>query len=171
MKPTAAMRTFSLLLSSGLALAQEPSPKHESGLEAPSAFEAEFAASDVFRSGSYLQPLWRSLAFEGHYFGGHATDVGHAGAAWMFRIGELKLSPGLGVMFGSNQFATTPVASFRWDYEKRWFVTQGLTLQGFRRSPGEPRKMATATKLRKASRPRCARRSRTAATPACAGSG
>jgi hypothetical protein len=122
--------------------AEKPGSHEHGSHEGPSAFEAEFAASDVFRSGSYLQPLWKGLAFEGHYFGNQAIDVGHTGAAWTFRFRELKLSPGAGVMFGSNEFATTPVFSFRWDYEKKWFVTQGLTLQGFRKSkvlegPGE----------------------------------
>jgi len=108
--------------------------------EGPSAFEAEFAASDVFRSGSYLQPLWKGLSFEGHYFGEDTANVGHAGAAWTFRFRELKLSPGAGVMFGDGQFATTPAITFRWDFEKSWFVTQGLILQGFRGSkiPEEP---------------------------------
>lgn len=31
--------------------------------------EVEFVASHVFRSGSYVQPLWKGLHFEGHYFG------------------------------------------------------------------------------------------------------
>ena len=61
--------------------------------------------------------------------------MGFTGASWTFRLRELKLSPGFGVIFGSNQFATTPALSFRWDYERAWFVTHGLVLQGFRKSP------------------------------------
>jgi hypothetical protein len=138
------MKTGLLFLTLGVALAQNPDPpspspgtppeEHEAQ-EGPSAFEAEFAASSIFRSGSYIQPLWRGLGFEGHYFGGETTDVGFTGASWTFRLRELKLSPGFGVIFGSNQFATTPALSFRWDYERAWFVTQGLLLQGFRKSP------------------------------------
>jgi len=126
-----------LLLLAAASVAQETPTNHEGNdaHQGPSAFEAEFAASDIFRSGSYVQPLWRRSAFEGHYFGGHATDVGHTGVAWTFRLGELKLSPGTGVMFGSSGFVSTPAVSFRWEYEKRWFVTQGLVLQGFRKSP------------------------------------
>lgn len=137
------MRLALLFLLIGIALAQHSPPtpapagaaEHEAADHGPSAFEAEFVASDVFRSGSYLQPLWRGLGFEGHYFGGAASDVGFTGASWAFRIRQLTLSPGLGVLFGSNQFATTPALSFRWDYERGWFVTQGLAVQGFRKTP------------------------------------
>ena len=140
-------RFFLLALTASLAVAaQDPTPpagktdsphpgKHEASHETPSAFEAEFVASDVFRSGSYVQPLWKGLGFEGHYFGGEKTDVGYTGGAWTFRFGELKLSPGFGVNFGSDHYATTPAFTFRWDYERGWFVTQGLVMQGFRKTP------------------------------------
>ena len=42
--------------------------------------------------------------------------------------------PGVGVAFGDDHFTTTPTASFRWEFEKAWFVTQGLVLQCFRKS-------------------------------------
>lgn len=103
--------------------------------QGPSAWEAEFAASSIFRSGTYIQPLWRGLGFEGHYFGAGQTDVGHTGVSWTFKLGELKLVPGFGVTFGSNQFATTPAVTFRWDYARRWFVTQGMAIQGIRKTP------------------------------------
>jgi len=133
-----------VLFTAGMAWAQdavgprasaEPPARQEEAHEGPSAFEAEFAASDIFRSASYIQPLWRGLGFEGHYFGGTNTDTGFTGGSWTFRVRELKLSPGFGVMFGSNQFATAPTFSFRWDYERGWFVSQGLTLLGFRDTP------------------------------------
>jgi hypothetical protein len=111
-------------------------PAHpQESVEGPAAFEAEFVASDIFRSGSYVQPVWRNLGFEGDYFGGTGTNVGFTGASWTFRVRGLKLSPGFGVLFGSNQFTTTPAVSFRWDYEHGWFVTQGLIVQGFRDTP------------------------------------
>jgi len=113
---------------------QKASPKKE-GAEGSSAFEAEFVASNIFRSGSYVQPLWKHLNFEGHYFGGTSTNVGFTGGSWTFRAGELKLSPGFGVLFGSNQFATSPAVSFHWSYEHGWFVTEGLVIQGFRETP------------------------------------
>jgi hypothetical protein len=96
--------------------------------------EIEFVASDVFRSGSYIQPLWNELHFENHYFGGH-TNVGYVGASWAFRVRKLVLTPGAGVTFGDDHFATTPAVSFRWEFEKAWFVTQGLIVQCFRKSP------------------------------------
>jgi hypothetical protein len=105
------------------------------GHPGPREFEAEFVASDIFRSGSYVQPLWRDLGFEGHYFGGKETDVGFTGASWTFRVRELELSPAFGVFFGNNQFATSPAIAFRGNYERRFFVTQGLVVQGFRDTP------------------------------------
>jgi hypothetical protein len=131
-----------LIVSCG-ALAQETPPvnepekentseQREEKREGPSAFEAEFVASDVFRSASYVQPLWRGLGFEGHYFGGEAADVGFTGGSYTLGIGALELALGAGVAFGSNQFTTMPAFGFRWDYEKDWFVTQGLVVQGFR---------------------------------------
>ena len=138
------MKLALILLTACAALAQEAprgsntkeeSNRKEGQYERPSEFEVEFVASDIFRSGSYIQPVWRGLAFEGHYFGGTTLDSGFTGVSYTFRIGELKLSPGGGVEFGSNQFATTPAISFRWGYEKNWFVTEGLYLQGFRRTP------------------------------------
>jgi hypothetical protein len=114
---------------------EKTSEQKEEKREGPSAFEAEFVASDVFRSGSYVQPIWRGLGFEGHYFGGETADVGFAGGSYTLGIGALKLAFGAGVAFGSNQFTTMPAFSFRWDYEKDWFVTQGLAVQGFRQTP------------------------------------
>jgi hypothetical protein len=98
--------------------------------------EIEFVASDIFRSGAYLQPLWRELHFEGHYFGAE-TNVGYTGASWALRMKGLVLAPGLGVAFGDNRFATTPSVTLRWEYEKKWFVTQGMVLQCVRKSPIE----------------------------------
>ena len=127
-----------LLFAVSMARAQEsatPSEAPEQKEETHKEFEAEFVASDIFRSGSYSQILWRGLGFEGDYFGGKTTDVGFTGAAWTFRARELKLSPGFGVVFGSNQFTTTPALSVRWEYEYHWFVTQGLVVKGFRDTP------------------------------------
>ncbi len=57
-----------------------------------------------------MQPIWRGLGFEGHYFGGEAADVGFAGGSYTFGIGGLKLAFGAGVAFGStarvNDFET-----------------------------------------------------------------
>ena len=89
------MRTILVLVTVSIALAQE-SAKPQEAREGPADFEAEFAASSIFRTGSYLQPLWRGLGFDGHYFGGTATDTGFTGASWTFRIRKLKLSPGFG---------------------------------------------------------------------------
>jgi hypothetical protein len=140
------------LLTWGLALtvvtygawAQEGEAKHGSAAKPGEAhepheekeeIEAEFVASSIFRSGSYVHTVWKELGFEGHYFGGKHVDTGHVGASWTFKLGELELAPGFGVLFGSNQFTTSPAVTLRWDYEKKWFVTQGLIVRGFRSSP------------------------------------
>jgi hypothetical protein len=96
--------------------------------------EAEFVASDTFRSCSYIQRVWSNLSFEAHCFGDTGTDVGHTGAAWLFRWRGLRLTPGAGVAFGSNHFATTPTVTLRWDLEEHWFLTQGLVIQALRES-------------------------------------
>ena len=101
----------------------------------PSEFEAEFVSSDVFRSASYVQPVWRGIAFDGHYFGSESTDVGFTGGSYTFTLAGIHLSPGAGVLFGSNGFTTMPTLSFRWDYERLWFVTQGMVLQGLGQAP------------------------------------
>lgn len=113
--------------------AQRPGQPEES--EKPVEFEAEFVASDIFRSGTLVLPIHRGFAFEGHYFGGRETDVGYTGASWTWARKGLKLTPGFGVIFGSNKFTTSPAFSFRWEYEKKWFITQGLALQSFRDTP------------------------------------
>jgi hypothetical protein len=121
----------SSMLLTGAANGQDGGKK----VDQPSRFpEIEFVGSDVFRSGTYLQPLWKELHFEGHYFGA-ITNVGYTGAGWAFRLGKLLLVPGFGVAFGDDDFTTTPTASFRWEFEKDWFVTQGMVLQCFRSSP------------------------------------
>jgi hypothetical protein len=141
------MRQLLCLVLAGFALAQDASPpqapaesKQEEAPEAeakegPADFEVEFVASDIFRSGSYLQPIWRGLVFEGDYFGGKQADVGFLAAAWTFRLRGLKVMPGFGMVFGTNQFTTSPAVSVRWDYERKWLVSQGLWVQGLRQTP------------------------------------
>jgi hypothetical protein len=92
--------------------------------------EAEFVASPSFRSGSLIQPLWRDLSFDGHYFGGDENNVGFTGGSWTFHGEHWKVAPGLGVSFGDNGFRTMPALSVRWGYEKNWFVSEGLLVQG-----------------------------------------
>jgi hypothetical protein len=98
-------------------------------------YEAEFVASDIFRSGSLLLPIAHHFGFEGDYFGGTTADTGYTAASWSWIRDGLKLSPGFGVVFGSNKFTTSPAFSFRWEYERKWFITQGLVVQSFRRTP------------------------------------
>lgn len=92
--------TWRLVVRSGrlllLALTVFPafaSPEEESK-EDREPFEAEFVASDIFRSGSLVLPLVRRFAFEGHYFGGKETDTGYTGVSWTLARKALKLVPG-----------------------------------------------------------------------------
>jgi hypothetical protein len=126
------MKTLAILLlvcfASALA-AQEPAATSD---PADKDFfpDAEFVSSTSFRSAAYIQRLWRGLHVEGDYFGGDENDVGYTGATWEFRWQRWRLTPGFGVSYGGNSFRTMPSISFRWDYEKNWFVTEGLVLQG-----------------------------------------
>ena len=100
--------------------------------------DAEFVASTSFRSASYVQPVWKSLRFEGHYFGTDENDVGYTGGSWEFRWRDLRLTPGVGAAFGGNGFRTMPALSFRWAFERNWFVTEGLVVQGLGHTPRNP---------------------------------
>jgi len=91
--------------------------------------EVEFVASDVFRSGSYVQPLWKGLHFEGHYFGDPAANIGYTGADWMVRLKGFGLAPGFGATFGGSPSSASPAVTFRWDFERGWLVTQGLIIK------------------------------------------
>jgi hypothetical protein len=95
-------------------------------------------ASNKFRSFSYLQPVYRGLNFEGHYLDVEDQDVGVIKGSWTFRLREgIKLSPGFGLSFGQS-LTTAPAFTFRWDVEQGPIVSQGLFIQAFRKSPGEP---------------------------------
>ena len=92
--------------------------------------EAEFVGSTSFRSASLIQNLWSGLNVEGHYFGGNENDVGYTAGSWTFHGEHWKIAPGFGVLFGDNGFQTMPGLSIRWGYERNWFVTEGLLVQG-----------------------------------------
>jgi hypothetical protein len=123
-----------LLLASGLSAQESETPSETTRFP-----EAEFVASSSFRSAAYVQPLWKSLHFEGDYFGSDENDVGYTGGSWQFGWKGLRISPGFGIGFGGNGFRTMPAFSLRWAYERKWFVTEGLIVQGLletQRLPG-----------------------------------
>ena len=105
----------------------ETDPAGNEGFKLP---EAEFVGSPSFRSASLVQNLWSHINFEGHYFGGNENNVGYTAGSWTFQGAHWKLAPGFGVAFGDNGFRTMPAASIRWDYERGWFITEGLLVQG-----------------------------------------
>lgn len=83
--------------------AQHPSPHPATADEEERFPEVEFVASSKFRSFSYLQPVYRGLNFEGHYFDVEDNDVGAINGSWTFRLREgIKLSPGFGERRGSS---------------------------------------------------------------------
>jgi hypothetical protein len=92
--------------------------------------EAEFVGSPSFRSASLVQGLWSDSNFEGHYFGGDENNVGYTAGSWTFHGEGWKIAPGFGVVFGDNGFRTMPGVSVRWGYERGWFITEGLLVQG-----------------------------------------
>ena len=92
--------------------------------------EAEFVGSTSFRSASFVQGLWRHLNFEGHYFGGDENNIGYTAGSWTFQGEHWKIAPGFGVSFGDNGFRTMPTFSIRWGYERNWFISEGLFVQG-----------------------------------------
>jgi hypothetical protein len=92
--------------------------------------EAEFVGSTSFRSASLVQPLWRDLNAEGHYFGGNGNNIGFGGGSWTFHGESWKLAPGFGILFGNATFQTMPGLTLRWEYEHKWFITEGLLVQG-----------------------------------------
>jgi hypothetical protein len=106
------------------------SPASEPASEKPGLPEAEFVGGTSFRSASIVQGLWSNLAVEGHYFGGDENNVGYTAGSWTFRGEHWKLAPGFGVSFGDNGFRTMPALSVRWGYERSWFVSEGLFVQG-----------------------------------------
>jgi len=116
---------------------QHPSPHPATADEEDRFPEVEFVASNKFRSFSYLQPVYRGLNFEGHYFDVEDNDVGAINGSWTFRLREgIKLSPGFGLSFGQN-VTTAPALTFRWDVEQGPIVSQGLFIQGLRKSSEE----------------------------------
>jgi hypothetical protein len=92
--------------------------------------EVEFVGSTSFRSAALVQSLWSHLSFEGHYFGGDENNVGYTAGSWTFHGEHWKIAPGFGVSFGDNEFRTMPAFSIRWGYERGWFISEGLFVQG-----------------------------------------
>ena len=90
--------------------------------------EADFVASDVFRSGTVTFALWRGLHAEQEYFGTPDVDVGITGLSWKFRWKKLAVSPGFAVGYGRNA-TISPVFTIRWALDThRWF-SQGFWAQ------------------------------------------
>jgi hypothetical protein len=92
--------------------------------------EAEFVGSTSFRSASLIQPVWSDLSIDTHYFGGNESNIGFAGGSGTFHGEGWKVAPGFGVNFGDNGFRTMPALTIRWGYERNWFVSEGLLVQG-----------------------------------------
>jgi hypothetical protein len=110
--------------------AGSPTEIKRSGSDEPRLPEAELVWSTSFRSASLVQPLRGDLNIEGHYFAGNENNVGYTAGSWTFHGENWKIAPGFGVAFGDNGFRTMPALSVRWAYERSWFVTEGLLVQG-----------------------------------------
>ena len=107
---------------------QEPAGAEEAE-EAP--VEAEFVASTIFQGGTVALRLRSPLTLEGHYFGVEDNEIGVVGLAWTFTHRALRVVPGLGWAFGSEN-RPAPVVTVRWSYEAERWLTQGLWVQSLR---------------------------------------
>jgi hypothetical protein len=123
MKKTTLPLTLAALLTVSIASrAQEPTPS----------VEAEFVASDVFRSGSLVARMWKELHFDGQYLGTESADAGITAISWEFRWKALSISPGFGVGFGGG-VDTAPMVTLRWKLETRRWLSQGYGAQSLHR--------------------------------------
>lgn len=99
----------------------------EEGPEIP-LFEAEFAGSTVFQSGTVAAKLWSPIRVEIHYFGMEDNDIATVGLAWEFEWRGLRVLPGVGWSFG-HRSRPAPVLSARWVFESEDWTSQGLWVQ------------------------------------------
>jgi hypothetical protein len=95
-------------------------------------FEAEFVASDIFRSGSVVARAWKELHFDSEYIGTESADAGITALSWAFRWKQLSILPGFGAGFGSG-VSTAPMVVLRWKVETRRWFSQGYFAQSLRR--------------------------------------
>jgi len=121
MKPLTAIIVGLLTIS--VACAQDPS------------VEAEFVASDVFRTGSLVMRTWKDLHCDGQYFGTESVDAGITALNWEFRWKQFSILPGFGVGFGSGVH-TAPMLTLRWNLETRQWFSQGYVAQSLLRQVG-----------------------------------
>jgi hypothetical protein len=112
---------------------QEPAePKEaEESEEGEPRFEAELIASTLFQGGTVAARLRSPLTFESHFFGVEDNEIGMVGLAWTFSRGGLRVIPGVGWSFGSEN-RPAPVITARWSYEHRRWLTQGLWVQSLK---------------------------------------
>jgi hypothetical protein len=137
-------------LIAACAAAQVPKEERKQESEEAPSFEAEFVASDIFRSGTAIARLWRGLQFEGEYFGAANYDVGITGVGWRFRWRHFWVAPGIAAAFGSPA-DSAPVFTFRWNLETRRWFSQGFFGQSltshFQASEGEETRKVYASIL------------------------
>jgi hypothetical protein len=116
-----------LLVIAGLLISASSSAQ-----DATPGLEAEFVASEVFRSGDLVILTWKDLHFDGQYFGTESVDAGITALNWEFRWKQLSILPGFGVGFGSG-VDTAPMLTLRWKLETRRWFSQGYVAQSLRR--------------------------------------
>lgn len=126
-----------LAVPASRAVAQEP-PVHEGHQAAAHAqghathhspfIEAEFGGSNIFQSGGLSVRLGSPLRAELRYFGIDRDDIGVAGLAWEFRLGGLRLLPGVAWAFGRHNRPAAALSA-RWVYEDDRWLSQGTWVQ------------------------------------------
>lgn len=103
----------------------ETEPAREDAHENPAPAEADFVASTEFQSGMAAVRLGSPLFFDTHFFGVETNEIGVIGLAWELRHKGLRILPGLGWSFGSEN-KPAPVATVRWSFESGNWISQGL---------------------------------------------
>ena len=110
--------------------AAEAAPEHE---EAPR-FEGEFVASTIFQNGLAavrLGPAASPVMLDAHFYGVETNEIGITGLVWEVRHHGLRVLPGVGWAFGSENRPAL-AATVRWVFaNERWF-SEGLFVQSVR---------------------------------------
>jgi hypothetical protein len=115
-----------------MTFAQLSSAQGSEGIETEEErIEAEFVASDRFRSATLIAPVWSGLHVDGEYFGSPEFDVGIVGASWRLKWKALSFAPGIGIGIG-GQADAVPIATVRWHFETSRWISQGFYAQSLR---------------------------------------
>lgn len=81
-----------------------------------------------FQSGTASVRLRSPLVLDAHFFGVEDNEIGMVGLAWTFQKGGLRVLPGVGWAFGSENKPGLAI-TLRWSYDSERWLTQGLLIR------------------------------------------